>query len=121
MSNGPSIRSLSRTDGTSKFDHQAESKCVRHNLNDNLFDDVDDDGNAHADGDTEATNRRNKYDFTGRAKEEERRYKEEQQEEAEEDDEVNPELDAKVKAIEVPTVKVDDIAIGLMEMLDKVL
>ena len=35
----------------------------------------------------------------------------------------NPELDAKVKAIEVevPTVKVNDIAIGLMEMLDKVL
>jgi len=32
-------------------------------LNDNLFDDVDDDGNAHADGDTEATNRRNKYDL----------------------------------------------------------
>jgi len=63
VSNGPSIRSLSRTDGTSKFDHQAESKCVRHNLNDNLFDDVDDDGNAHADGDTEATNRRNKYDL----------------------------------------------------------
>ena len=56
VSNGPSIRSLSRTDGTSKFDDDGPNlNSVRHNLNDNLFDDVDDDGNAHADGDTETT------------------------------------------------------------------
>ena len=64
MSNGPSNRSLSRADGTSKFNDDGPNlNSVRHNLNDNLFDDVDDDGNAHADGDTETTNRRNKYDL----------------------------------------------------------